>query len=392
MSTPILPSGQSQTTSPSPRRDYIATDYVIKAAPPPDRYARGWHVIGLVKQFQDGVPHELEIFGTKLVVFAGEDGNLNVLDGYCPHMGASLGKGKIIGNSVSCAFHGWEWGGNGRCSNIPFSTRIPPRAKIKSWPTMIASDQLFVYNDPEGNPPPPEHAIPSIEAYDAGECTPWHWETELMPTNCRELIDNNADNTHFYYVHGWMVRKFKNIFEGHTSSQIAVYDARKDRALGEGDGVKNEDGFGMESSATYYGPAYMINKQIANYKGHEIECWLINAHYPVTPESFVLNVGVTARKVPGLPEEAALEIAAEYAKAFRNAFFQDVEIWRNKTRIDNPLLSEHDGPIYQLRRWYEQFYVDVKDVQPDMVERFELEVDMTQPMKYWESEQAKVHE
>ncbi len=39
-------------------------------------------------------------------------------------------------------------------------------------------------------------------------------------------------------------------------------------------------------------------------------------------------------------------------------FEQDVEIWRNKTRIDNPLLVEEDGPVYQLRRWYEQFYVD----------------------------------
>ena len=43
-------------------------------------------------------------------------------------------------------------------------------------------------------------------------------------------------------------------------------------------------------------------------------------------------------------------------------FEQDVEIWKNKARIDNPLLCEEDGPVYQLRRWYEQFYVDVADV------------------------------
>ena len=40
-------------------------------------------------------------------------------------------------------------------------------------------------------------------------------------------------------------------------------------------------------------------------------------------------------------------------------FEQDVAIWKNKARIDNPLLCEEDGPVYQLRRWYEQFYVDV---------------------------------
>ena len=191
-----------------------SSDYRIRGgAELPERYARGWHVLGTKAMFEDGKPHELDIFGTRLVAFFGEDGKFTVLDGYCPHMGASLGQGTIMGNNVSCPFHGWQWGPDGRCAKIPFSSRIPPRAKIRSWPTMEASGQLFVYNDPEGNPPPPEVAIPSIAPYDAGECTPWNWETLVIPTNCRELIDNVSDNTHFYYVHGWLPRRFKNVFQ-----------------------------------------------------------------------------------------------------------------------------------------------------------------------------------
>ena len=34
-----------------------------------DRYARGWHCIGTVKEFSDGAPHSIQAFGTKLVVF-----------------------------------------------------------------------------------------------------------------------------------------------------------------------------------------------------------------------------------------------------------------------------------------------------------------------------------
>ena len=41
---------------------------------------------------------------------------------------------------------------------------------------------------------------------------------------------------------------------------------------------------------------------------------------------------------------------------------QDVHIWLNKAPVQNPLLCEEDGPVYQLRRWYEQFYVDQADV------------------------------
>jgi 3-ketosteroid 9alpha-monooxygenase subunit A len=70
-------------------------------------------------------------------------------------------------------------------------------------------------------------------------------------------------------------------------------------------------------------------------------------------------------------------------------FLQDVEIWKHKSRIDNPLLCAEDGPVYQLRRWYEQFYVDVEDVTEEMVARYEFEVDTTRAVQAWEAEVAE---
>ena len=64
-------------------------------------------------------------------------------------------------------------------------------------------------------------------------------------------------------------------------------------------------------------------------------------------------------------------------------------IWKNRTRIDNPLLCDGDGPVYQLRRWYEQFYVDVEDVTPEMTDRFEFEVDTTRVVRAREREVAE---
>jgi 3-ketosteroid 9alpha-monooxygenase subunit A len=68
---------------------------------------------------------------------------------------------------------------------------------------------------------------------------------------------------------------------------------------------------------------------------------------------------------------------------------QDVHIWLNKAPVQNPLLCEEDGPVYQLRRWYEQFYVDKADVSPEMVERFEFEVDTTKANEFWRAEVAE---
>jgi 3-ketosteroid 9alpha-monooxygenase subunit A len=56
--------------------------------------------------------------------------------------------------------------------------------------------------------------------------------------------------------------------------------------------------------------------------------------------------------------------------------------------VDNPLLCAEDGPVYQLRRWYEQFYTDVEDIKPYMVERYEFEVDTTRAVAEWDLEVA----
>src|ERR1700756_1699016 len=159
----------------------------IDAGAPPSRFARGWHCLGLAAPFRDGNPHAVEAFGTKLVVFAGDSGELRVLDGYCRHMGGDLSRGTIKGDSIACPFHDWRWGGNGKCTKIPYGRRIPPTARTRAWTTQERNGQLFVWNDPQGNPPIPEQDIPEIAGYGSDEWSSWTWDTLLVEgANCRE--------------------------------------------------------------------------------------------------------------------------------------------------------------------------------------------------------------
>ena len=111
-------------------------------------------------------------------------------------------------------------------------------------------------------------------------------------------------------------------------------------------------------------------------------------HYPVTPTSFLLQWGAIVRRPPGLSDAQASRVAAKFADFVGLGFGQDVQIWMNKTRIDNPLLCAEDGPVYQVRRWYEQFYCDVADIAPDMVARYEFEIDTARAVAGWEAEVA----
>ncbi|BDB41818.1 3-ketosteroid-9-alpha-hydroxylase oxygenase subunit [Mycobacterium kiyosense] len=353
---------------------------LIEAQAAPTRFARGWHCLGLVRDYGDGKPHAVKAFGQQLVVFRSADGKINVLDGFCRHMGGNLAEGTVKGNEIACPFHDWRWGGDGRCKKVPYAKRTPRLARTATWTTLEQDGMLFVWNDPEHHPPPPEVTIPRIDGATSDEWTDWHWYTTVVGSNCREIIDNVVDMAHFFYIHGSLPTYFKNIFEGHVATQYMNGEGRPDMGSG---GVAL---LGTTSVASYFGPSFMIDDLTYHYDDGDQRTILINCHYPIDASSFVLQYGIIVKKSSRLPDEQAMQTAISLGDYVKMGFEQDVEIWRHKARIDNPLLVEEDGPVYQLRRWYDQFYVDVADVQPDMVDRFEFELDTTRPHEAWMKE------
>jgi 3-ketosteroid 9alpha-monooxygenase subunit A len=338
----------------------------IEARPPPDRYARGWHCLGLAQDYKDGKPHTLRIFGTKLVLFMGEDGKVRALDAYCPHMGADLGIGCVKGNSIVCKFHGWSWNGDGACDHIPYAKRIPPKARTRAWPTMEQNKLLFVWNDPEGRAPIPEQEIPRIDHVFSPDWSDWSMVKWEIKTNCRELVDNIADMAHFGPVHGGNgVVYFANIFEGHKATQVMV---------GSFESLGGKDDY-LTTIASYFGPAYQITHMFGNMNGYPVESILMNSHTPIDPNSFELRFGVMVKKFPGMSQEQCDAMVKQYQDMTNVAFGQDVEIWHNKVRIDNPLLCEGDGPIIQNRQWYENFYKDYGALPADYRKKKVVEID-----------------
>ena len=103
------------------------------------RFARGWHCLGLAQDFRDGNPHGVNAFGTRLVVFADSHGALQVLDGYCRHMGGDLAQGSVKGDDVACPFHDWRWGGDGKCTLVPYAKRTPRLARTQKYPVEVRS-------------------------------------------------------------------------------------------------------------------------------------------------------------------------------------------------------------------------------------------------------------
>ena len=95
-------------------------------------FARGWFLLMFSDELKLGQVVPMKRFDQELVLFRTESGEVKVLDAHCPHLGAHLGYGgKVDGEGIVCPFHAWKFDGSGKCVEIPYAKRIPPKASIE---------------------------------------------------------------------------------------------------------------------------------------------------------------------------------------------------------------------------------------------------------------------
>jgi phenylpropionate dioxygenase-like ring-hydroxylating dioxygenase large terminal subunit len=136
-------------------------------------------------------------FGRLMVVgFRNGAGTVSVLDGRCSHMGAYLKRGRVIDGKLLCPLHGWEYGGDGRCTHIPATNTIPPFACQTVYPSVEIGSHVLFFNAPTGCYPMPffegksPEELLAARPFDLIGETPWY------------MIGANAfDAQHFRNAH-----------------------------------------------------------------------------------------------------------------------------------------------------------------------------------------------
>ncbi len=305
-------------------------------------FARGWFMIAFSDELAAGQVIPMRRFDQELVIFRTEAGDPVILDAYCPHMGAHLGYGgKIQGDGIVCPFHAWKFNGAGKCTEIPYAKRIPPKAGVKAWPVRERNGMIYVWHDREQNEPNWE--IPVIEETEDPNFLPWRYAQLEIKTPPLAIVENLADAGHFIPVHNThpIPGSFSNEYNAHVGRQRIKAHAYPVH------GGKDE----FESTATYYGPGYQVTKMFGVTTGV-----IVNAHTPIDEDRLMLRFGVSLKKTEGMSDE----MVDHFISNMRDGYLQDVQIWENKVYLDRPMLCDGDGPIGELRRWYSQFYQPLK--------------------------------
>src|SRR5947209_8604591 len=78
-----------------------------------------WYAVAKSVQIKPGKPHAVKALGRNLVLWRDGAGAVNCLEDYCPHRGARLSRGEIIGDDIACRYHGVTLDGAGTIVRVP---------------------------------------------------------------------------------------------------------------------------------------------------------------------------------------------------------------------------------------------------------------------------------
>jgi phenylpropionate dioxygenase-like ring-hydroxylating dioxygenase large terminal subunit len=163
-------------------------------------YINFWYPIARAEEILADKPLRVNLLSLPFVAFRDAEGQAHVLSDTCVHRGGSLSAGTTKEGRIVCPYHGWEYGGDGRCHKVPSlgDQKPPARAKVDSYPVQERYGIVFAFlgDLPEDERPP----LHDIEEFG----TPG-WKTQLyvydVACNYERSVENGLDPIHNEFVH-----------------------------------------------------------------------------------------------------------------------------------------------------------------------------------------------
>lgn len=332
----------------------------------PPVYPNGWFCIIESRDLAKGEVKGVSCVGKNLAVFRGEDGQVQAIDAYCPHMGANLAAGGLVkGNCLECPFHGWRFRGeDGKCVHIPYcedKKYIPESARVTSYCVLERNGFVYMWHHAEGNEPdwfPPE--IPEITS---GKWTYRGRIEHIINAHIEEIPENGADVAHLKQLHGPFMASGIDLRTSHSKYWKFVHHdwsgnweaSTEDKHIGVLSLHHTVRLFGLDTklfnmnvTAQQIGPGIVY----LTFDSPFGSAAYLQAVTPVEPlvQRMINQVYFSTRTPTFIAKFFLLGEALQIER--------DVMVWNNKTYQHKPVFvkSREDTLVAKHRRWYSQFY------------------------------------
>ncbi|MFQ6030325.1 MAG: Rieske 2Fe-2S domain-containing protein [Dehalococcoidia bacterium] len=147
----------------------------------------------------EGAPLRVRLLGENLIAFRTASGKIGLLSHSCPHRGASLFYGRNEEEGLRCVYHGWKFGVDGQCLDMPTEppeNNFKDKVQARAYPCRERNGIVWAYMGPRAEPPP----LPDIEPNMIPEEQVTTW-TALRECNWVQAMEGDIDTAHLAVLH-----------------------------------------------------------------------------------------------------------------------------------------------------------------------------------------------
>jgi 5,5'-dehydrodivanillate O-demethylase oxygenase subunit len=143
-------------------------------------------------------PIMIKLLGETFVLFRDGKGKIGMLDHICAHRRASLEFGRVEERGIRCCYHGWLYGADGQCVEMPAEppgSRLYEEVKQRAAQIQVAAGLVFAYIGPAPVPVLPRYDLLALD-----DCDRTIWASDDH-CNWAQRAENGMDPYHSMALH-----------------------------------------------------------------------------------------------------------------------------------------------------------------------------------------------
>ena len=303
----------------------------------------GWYAVATSDEVAPGSVLARHYFERDLAIYRTRSGVVSVVDAFCPHLGAHLGKlGKVDGETLQCGFHGFRFATDGSCIATGYDGPPPPGARLTHWNHRELNGLILVWFDPEGRDPTWE-----VQPLDETGWIPMRAKRYHLRTHPQETTENSVDFGHFTRLHGFIDGELTQPVRTDGPVLTTSYAAYRPYRVPGRSPLRMR----VEYDVLVEGLGYSQVEVRIPFFGLDLRVWVLPV--PVDGEHIELVIGAASRSNLG---PLAPLVRYFVHKIVCKEVDQDLQVWEHKAYHARPALAKGDSPVGTYRQWVKQFY------------------------------------
>ncbi len=163
-----------------------------------------WYVVARSTEVQSQ-PLGVTLWNHPIVLYRDAIGTVHALEDRCPHRQVKLSHGRVIGDLLECAYHGWQFKSSGDCAAVPHleTNQKLPNCKIREYLVKEQDGFIWIFPGDDTN-------AQSISPLGIPEWEHLNYIATVSVINC---------NAHYSYL----VENLMDMYHGHLHQDLQAW-------------------------------------------------------------------------------------------------------------------------------------------------------------------------